>query len=199
LIIGLRFTLLNNTKMTLSSLEQDLQEFKEQQIEELHQYNSQLIEELEQEFEAKKQEYTDKSSKQLQDSKEEYKTYHINLANKEAKQILLKAKQDKTNELSKTIFEELKPQFVSISTTIISKASTLLQCKEKDLTISINKLHQKEFEKVISKSQIQATSIPQYTIEISNDAELVRFNLGEFVQEKVQESINNSINSGVNN
>ena len=175
--------------MTLSSLEQDLQEFKEQKIEELTQYNSQLITELEEEFEDKKQKAQEKISKQLQENKEEYLNYEINTVKKEAKNIILKAKQEKALELSKAILEELKNEFSQISKLIITQASQVLGCRESELLISVNKEHEKEFVSIIGKKQIQIKNIEKFTFEAHYKSELVRFNLSEFIQNEVQTEV----------
>lgn len=175
--------------MTISSLEQDLQEVKQAKIEELTNYNTQLIKELEEDFQNQKEEFEKKVSTQLQNSKLEYSNYNLNAAKKEAKTLILKSKQEKAGELVESILEILQNDFSNISKEIIKQAIEVLNSKEKDITIVVNKEHQKAFEKIVDKKQITTQNIKLYTFECHFNSELVRFDLKEFISAIVQEEV----------
>ena len=176
--------------MVLSSLEQDLNELKQERIDEMNHEFEKEVSDMESSIEQTKQEFISKMSSQKESIVSLYSTSKLSSAKREAKQIELEAKSHERKKIIDEITTELSKDFEKIAQNILTKATKVLGCTLKTLKVVCNEKDSKTFSKIISTNQIETKSTFQrYTFECMYKNELVRFDLKDEITKIVEREL----------
>ena len=176
--------------MKYSTLEIDLQDFKESKIQELNILFEKESNEINSSFEKEKKElevHFDTKFKQYCDI---YSSTKLNQAKKEAKLIELKAMTQAKKELENMLLKHFKDNFVSIVTNLIPQVEIIFNTSSKNFTLYSSKEFLSSFKKTsLFKQVVENSSLYTYEVVFSFNSELVRFNLRDEIKKIIEEEI----------
>ncbi|MCH8520119.1 MAG: hypothetical protein LAT82_05180 [Nanoarchaeota archaeon] len=185
--------------MRTSTLELDLQEFRDLKIAQLETDFENKSQELQKQFENKKSSIKNEFEIKFNLNKTKYSNLKINQAKKEANLVILQAKKEAKKKLEHTILNELDSRFVEIILSLLPSIEKILNTDLNNIVFScsskiISKFSSsKEFSKLVYQV-VEDNTLDLYEVifELNTDLknELVRFNLKDEVKEIIERELN---------
>ena len=176
--------------MKHSTLEIDLQDFKDIKIQELDALFEKESLEINSLFEKEKKELETHFNKKFEVYSKFYSSTKLNQAKKEAKLIRLKAITDAKKELENRLLHHYKGSFVNIVVNLLPFVEKILNTKSKLIILSSSKDFSKDFKKtMLFKEIVEDNSLNKTEVTFSYDNELVRFNLKDEIKKIIEKEI----------
>ncbi|MFT4244656.1 MAG: hypothetical protein ACMXYB_04365 [Candidatus Woesearchaeota archaeon] len=176
--------------MKYSTLEIELQDFKDTKIQELDALLEQESLEINSLFEKEKKELETYFNKKFEVYSKIYSSKKLNQAKKETKLIRLKAITDAKNELENRLLHHYKDSFVDIVVNLLPFVEKILNTKSKYIILISPKDFSKDFKKtMLFKEIVEDNCLNKTEIIFSYNDELVRFNLKDEIKKILEKEI----------
>ena len=176
--------------MKHSTLEIDLQDYKESKIQELDDLLEKESNEINSYFEKEKKELEEHFNMKFDQYSKSYSYTKLNQAKKEAKLIELKAITQAKKELENTLVLHFKDSFTKIITNLVPQVEKVLNTNSNNMILNSSKEFFNLFKETsLFKQVVEDNSLNKTEVIFYYNNELVRFNLRDEIRRIIEEEI----------
>ena len=178
--------------MVLSTLELELNEYKNTTIQKLQDDFEQLKTTQDEKYLKCRESFKEELMLKKEDTISKYSIQKISWAKREASSLLQIASKHKKEELITQLFEEYKSKFESIVINVLSQAQLILGVDSDMIKVKCSTYNTSLFKKMFKTSQIivdNTNTLKECEFVVTSGLELVRFNLYDEIANVVKRNI----------
>lgn len=177
--------------MKFSPLQQELYEYKNSQLQQNQDYYTTKIEQETSNYNDKQLEFETNLNNDFLKKVKEFEGSKYASFKKSVKEERLSKIQTEKEKILQTLLVEFEKEMTNLVKNVVNKASTILNCKEKDLEIkaSLYLIHLLNFTSGEKLSIDSDSSLDKYEFICKNNLNLVRFNLKDEIFSVIQREV----------